>query len=70
VKDWLREHSLSIVIIGIWLGMLVLSIWRFDGGMGDWFSERAGGHSDDAFGAMLLILLTKWLRERGSEESK
>ena len=70
---WLRrcweEHALSFVIVAIWAALIGLSMWRFDGTWGEWFSERAGGHSDDSFGALLLIILTKWLRERNSNAS-
>ena len=67
--NWLREHSLSLAIVAIWLALLALSLWRWEDGPVKWINERAGGHADDAFGAMLLVLLTKWLRERGSNAS-
>ena len=69
MKRCLQEHGLSIAIVAIWLALLALSLWRWEEGPAKWINERAGGHSDDAFGAMLLVLLTKWLREKNSSAS-
>lgn len=70
MQTFIKEHSLSLFVISIWLGLIIGSATLFEEDWYAWWSERAGGHSDDAFGALLLVLLTKWFVERGSEESK
>lgn len=70
IRKFLREHSLSLIAGTIWLFLIISSVSLFEESWYKWFSDRAGGHSDDAFGALLLVLLTKWFYERGSSESK
>lgn len=67
---FLREHSLSLIAAALWVALLAWSFSGFDGTSKEWISERAGGHSDDTFGALLIIVLAKWFRERGSPASK
>lgn len=66
----LRHHGLSLVVAFVWLVFILASWFLFDGTAAEWWSERAGGHADDSFGALLVIVLSKWLRERGSAQSK
>jgi hypothetical protein len=66
----LIDHALSLVVGTLWIALLAWSYGSFDGTTTEWLSERAGGHSDDTFGALLIIIATKWLRERGSPQSK
>jgi hypothetical protein len=66
---WIREHSLSLIVTSIWLTLMVSSFIMFEEGALDWLSERAGGHSDDAFGALVVVLGHKWFIERGERDN-
>jgi hypothetical protein len=61
-----REHGLSLALGAGWIGF-GLAAACFEPG---WARDRIGGMGDGAFGALCVVLLTKWLRERGSPASK
>ena len=53
--------------------LIGVSLFTWDKSFLEWLSDRAGGHADDSFGAILIIMGTKWFYERGkhpSQESK
>lgn len=84
MRAWVREHSLSLVLFGAFAALTLYSLiagW-FEygqdvaqgpvtvGGFLVWFSwEYTTSILADVFGALLLVILTKHLREQGSPES-
>ena len=77
---WVRDHSLSLTIGGIMFVQTLAVLWL---GHEVWLEDRA--HPNfwiwwsyeynvslvaDVFGALLLVILTKQLREKDSAESK
>lgn len=62
----LYEHSLSIVIGCIWLTLLGVGYLMPN----DKIQEYLYGLSHDAFGALVIVIATKYFIERGSKESK
>lgn len=64
---WVRDHSLSLVIAGVWA---VLHGLRFLVEKDGYWYDTFTGHADDAFGAFVIVVATKWFIERGSAESK
>ncbi len=65
---WLRDHSLTLVLLAIMAASLVYSL-AVDAEAKDIASNVFG----DTWGAFLIVVVTKWGRERGrqpSEESK
>lgn len=86
--SWVREHSLSIVLIAI---LVVQSVVYHFTALPDWVGEQeAHGQPTglwpdywlhytaewmvsvlaDTYGALLLVLATKWFFEQGSAESQ
>jgi hypothetical protein len=79
-RGWLRRHSLSSTLIAIWasftLASLLLgrakyaaeaepiSFWVW------WWYEYSMSLVADCFGALLLVVVTKYTREQDSAESK
>ena len=65
--SWLHEHSLSVVIGGIVLVLLLL-YWRADPAthMGSFFGNAAA----DWLGSFVTVVATKFWFERGSPESR
>jgi hypothetical protein len=63
---FLREHSLSIVLGGFAIGFEVISAVLSEG----WWRDFLLNYSGDAFGAWLIVVMSKWFIERGSAESK
>jgi membrane protein implicated in regulation of membrane protease activity len=77
--SWLRDHSLSLVLLALlavqtafclWAGHRVyvaeglpVSFWVW------WGWEYQVSLVADTYGVILVVLLTKWLYERGSAES-
>ena len=60
-----KEHSLSIVLLLIMLGWLVLALWR-----GIDAADLLSNLFADTYGALIIVVATKWFTERGSKESK
>jgi hypothetical protein len=77
---WWIDHSLSLVIGAILALQLTVSVftgirvWVAEGSQGSfwtwWFHEINLSTLADTFGVLLIVLLSKWLYERGSNESK
>ena len=63
---WLKDHSLSLVLASLWLTLTALAFVLPDGSVQDYLHNLAG----DAFGAVLIVVATKYFIERGSAESK
>ena len=63
---WLKDHSLSLVLTAIWAALTVAAFVLPDGALQDYLHNLAG----DAFGAVLIVVATKYFIERGSAESK
>ena len=69
MTEFLRYHGLSVAIIAIYLFFVGASMATSDETWAGWIANRAGGHADDAFGAFLIVVLSKWLREWNSAQS-
>lgn len=77
-QSFLKQHSLSIIIGGIFLLMLIASVFLAPVMKQPdkyptyivWIAETDYSLMADVFGAFLLVVLTKYLREKGSAESK
>lgn len=77
---WWIDHSLSLVLFGLLGFQLILSlwtgvrVWTAEGEQGDfwtfWWHEINLSTLADTFGVLLIVMLSKWLYERGSNESK
>lgn len=70
---WIDKHSLAMSLIALTMGLSVLSsvaathnwvIWSVQ--MDDFLDNR----SAEAWGAFLIVVVSKWFREEGSPESK
>jgi hypothetical protein len=79
VIPWVKEHSLSIFLL-VLFGLMVLSTWvllqlypAIQSGEASpfvwWLWETIVSNEADVFGAFMLVILTKFLTERGSPES-
>lgn len=64
----LREHGLSVAVAALYAAFKVGAVFTTPEDA-FWYATLHG-HSDDAFGALLIIVATKWFRERGSAASK
>jgi hypothetical protein len=65
--SFLAEHSLSIGLAAIWIVLSAVSaLPAADSWLGVWLANHAGG----AGGALMIVVATKYWRERGSAESK
>jgi len=73
VGRFLREHSLGVTLVGIYLAFqLAAAIARLMSGHPlDWefLTDMFQGHADDSLGAILVVLLGKWFIERGRHPS-
>ena len=81
---WVREHSLSIALITVLLIQSIffwftgLGDWRIEHPQGQiwpayathYASEMTVSMLADTYGAVILVLFSKWFFERGSAESK
>lgn len=77
---WVKDHGLSLAIAGIMLvqtiAVLLLGyeLWLVEQQHPNfwvwWSFEYHNSLVADVFGALLLVVLTKRLREKGSAESK
>lgn len=63
----IRQHSLSLVLAAIWF---VLSGASAVPDQGTWFAQILANMAGDAFGALLVVIATKYFIERGSPQSK
>jgi hypothetical protein len=68
VRWFLYEHGLSVALVVLYLCFKVGA--AFVGPEDEFLYPTLHGHSDDTLGAILIVLLTKCLRERGSAASK
>lgn len=78
--NWWRDHSLSLVLAAILIAQTVLAIWlgaqvyQAEDLPVDfwvwWAWEYNVSLVADTFGVLLIVLLSKVFRERGSAESK
>lgn len=60
-----RRHGLGITLAALWLASLIAAVLA-----GATLADLLANYSGDAFGALLIVMLTKWLIERGSSQSK
>lgn len=68
MQSFLREHSLSLAI-GTLLVFLLLVGYLLPSSMEE-HAQNFFGMGHDTFGALIIVVFTKYLRERGSAESK
>jgi hypothetical protein len=61
---WLRDHSLTLVLLAIMAASLVYSL-AVDAEAKDIASNVFG----DTWGAFLIVVVTKWFTERGGHPS-
>ena len=75
LKDWFtakfwaafwHEHSLSLVLAAITIGLKISGAFAPEG----YWQDTFNGFGDDSWGAFLIIVCTKYFIERGSPESK
>jgi hypothetical protein len=64
---FLRDHSLSIILAVLWVALSLASYWTRDD---EWLTQFLANHAGDSFGALLIVIATKYFIERGSAESK
>lgn len=64
-KKKLKEHSLSIFLLSL-MAITGIGSWITGAELRDVLSNLLG----DSYGAFIIVVLTKWFRERGSAESK
>lgn len=62
----IRAHSLSLVLLGLTLALKAGS-YALDTG---WWQDTLGGLGDDTWGALVIVVATKYFWEKGSAESK
>lgn len=71
MRKWLHDHSLTIGLLAIYFTFQALaavsSAHPFDQ---EYWQAMFQGHADDTWGALAIVLFTKWWREKGSKESK
>ena len=65
MREWLHEHGLSLVIGALWIGLTVVGLLLPEKVM-----EYAHGLAHDTFGALVIVIATKYFIERGSAESR
>lgn len=72
---WWKDHSLSLIILFIF-GMLMVGSyltqhWDADNSSDRlvWINTTLHGLRDDTFGALLIVVASKWFFERGSAAS-
>lgn len=63
---WVKEHSLGIVLTGLWFGLTGAAFLMPEGPVQQYVQNIAG----DSYGAWVIVILSKWLIEKGSAESK
>lgn len=76
---WWKDHGLSIVLIALMTVQTALALWwghkvweaeEIPVGFWTWWAwEYNISLVADTFGVVLIVLLTKWLREKDSAES-
>ena len=66
LSTFLREHGLSVFLGFLWVTLTVLAFTIEEGKVQNYLHNLAG----DTFGAVLIVMATKYLIERGSAESK
>ena len=64
-KIW-EKHSLSIVSVGIFSVLTIATALSPEG----YWRTMIGNMAGDAFGVSMIVILTKWLTEKDSAESK
>lgn len=64
---FLREHGLSV---GLGAIVVAFGVWSRILEQGTWLYDIVQGFCHDTWGAFLIVLATKWLRERGSAQSR
>jgi len=65
IRKWFREHSLSLVLLVVFLAFLSAYAtvgWKWD----DFWLNMAA----DTYGGLVIVFATKYFYERGSPESK
>lgn len=67
---WAHDHGLSLVLAGLWLVFIAVMWLTHDGGIVEWLNAVAENQQSEAWQVLLTVLLTKWLIEKGSHESK
>jgi hypothetical protein len=64
---FLVAHSLSLALAAVWLALLAACYATRDT---VWLYDLIANHAGDTFGALLVVVATKFLFERGSAASK
>lgn len=66
------KHGLSIILFCLWKLLTWLSYFTKPSSepLSDWLSAIFANMAGDAFGALLIVLATKYFYEIGSAESK
>lgn len=77
--NWWRDHSLSLILVVLMVAQTALALWagrqvylaeQLPVGFWTWWAwEYNVSLVADTFGVLLVVILTKFYRERGSAES-
>lgn len=71
MKQFFRDHSLTLTLVAIYFACQgIAALVASNPFSADWLEAMFQNHAGDAFGALLLVIFTKFFRERGSAESK
>lgn len=68
MRSFLEEHSLSLAIATLLVVLLVVG-YLMPTSMEE-HAQNSFGLAHDTFGALIIVVFTKYLRERGSAESR
>ena len=63
---FLRDHSLSLVIAAMWLALTLVAAAPLP----QWWQDYFQGLAHDTFGALVIVIATKYFIEKGSTQSK
>lgn len=65
MRKFLRDHGLSLTLTAIYVVLEGLAIWLPEGKS----QTIIAGHADGVFAALMLVVLKKYLWEKGSPEA-
>lgn len=73
-QSWVRRHSLGLAVLSLFIVLHVGSYLTQQWAEAQdtrlvWLNTTLHGLRDDAFGAVVLVYLSKWFFEQGSAES-
>lgn len=74
MDDFLRKHSLGTTLAALflasWVGQGVATAWHDSFAWSEFFKDTLENWQSEFLQLMTFVMLTKWLREKDSHESK